>query len=100
MNAAHVALGALVDSLPVIYALAALSVLCVAHKPSRRVVYATVRFTRAHAPKWLAPILAVCLAIPGPIDELAVLVIGLVIILRTSRHRHIYARYVRVAWRS
>jgi hypothetical protein len=96
----HTVTSALLDTLPLIYALAALSAVCVSVRPLRRVAYATLRFTRAHCPRWLAPVLAVCLAIPGPIDELAAVAIGLAIILRTSRNRTIYRRYVATAWHS
>jgi hypothetical protein len=100
VNAAHAVTSALVDSLPLVYALAALSAVCVAYSPFRRVAYATVRFVRAHCPKWLAPVVAICLAIPGPIDECLAVALGLAIILRSSRNRRIYRRYVCVAWRS
>jgi hypothetical protein len=92
------AIQALLGMLPVLYGVAALALVCVAVRRVRRVVVATLRFTRAHCPRWLAPLLAVCLAIPGPIDEAVVLVIGLAVILRTSRNRATYARYMRVAW--
>lgn len=88
----------LTDMLPVVYALAAIALVSVAVRRVRRVAVATLRFTRAHAPKWLLPIIGICLAIPGPIDEMVVIAIGLVVILRTHRNRATYARYMRVAW--
>ena len=40
-----------------------------------RTVHAVIRITRKHVPAWLGAALVVALAIPGPIDELAVLVV-------------------------
>ena len=97
-HALTLAVQSLLDMLPVLYGLTALAIVCVAVRRVRRVVVATLRFTRAHCPRWLAPLLAVCLAIPGPIDEAVVLIIGLAVILRTSRNRTTYRRYLRIAW--
>lgn len=57
--------------------------------------YATYRFTRAHVPAWVLPVLGVCLLIPGPFDELLVILLAAGIIIKSKRNRHIYARYVR-----
>ena len=64
-----------------------------------RVARALWRFARAHVPKWLLPILAVCLAIPGPLDELAVLAVVLVPVLKSRDNRREFAASVREAWR-
>lgn len=40
-----------------------------------RVLQAVFGVTRRHAPRWIVALLAVALAIPGPVDELIVLVI-------------------------
>lgn len=66
---------------------------------ARRTAVAVWRFARL--PKWLAVTFAACLAIPGPLDEMAVvLVVGVVIAwqLRTRRSRARFGRYMRVAW--
>ena len=66
----------------------------------RRVAVALWRFSKL--PKWLAALFALCLAIPGPLDEMALaLVLGLVITwqLRTRRNRVRFGRYMRTAWR-
>ena len=65
----------------------------------RRLMVALWRF--AKLPKWLAAVFAACLAIPGPLDEMALtLVIGVVIAwqLRTPRNRVRFGRYMRTAW--
>jgi len=98
VNAVHAVTSDLASMLPVLYALAALATLTVAVKPFRRVAYAVYRFTRRHAPKWLAPVIAVCLIIPGQADEIAVIAIALVPILRHARNRATFRRYVRTAW--
>lgn len=66
---------------------------------ARRLAVALWRFARL--PRWLAVVLAAALAIPGPVDDVAVmLVIGFVIAwqLRTRRNRARFARYMRAAW--
>ena len=44
---------------------------------SWRVARAVWRFARAHSPRWLPPVLAACLFVPGPADEVIVLLIVL-----------------------
>ena len=65
----------------------------------RRVAVALWRFARL--PKWLAAVFGACLVIPGPLDEMAlVLVLGAVLAwqLRTRASRARFRRYMRVAW--
>ncbi len=64
-----------------------------------RVAGAVWRFAKAHMPKWLLPVLGVCLLIPGPLDELAVLAVVLVPVLRSGAARAELAASVREAWR-
>ena len=40
-----------------------------------RVLHALLTVTKRHIPKWLAGVLTVCLFIPGPLDELLVLLV-------------------------
>ena len=65
-----------------------------------RVAVALWRFARAHSPKWLLPVLAVCAFIPGPFDEAAVLVIVLWPVLRSQASRRELGESVRKAWRN
>ena len=95
---AHGVTSALSDLIPMGYALAGLAVLCVAYSRFRRVAYAVYRFTRAHCPRWVMPVMAVALIIPGQADEIAVIVIALVPILRHARNRATFRRYIRTAW--
>ena len=71
-----------------------------AARRSWRVLVALWRFARAHTPKWLLPVLAVCLAIPGPLDELAVLAVVLVPVLRSRQARQELGASVKAAWRN
>ena len=64
-----------------------------------RVTVALWRFARAHTPKWLLPVLAVCVFVPGPFDELAVLAVVLVPVLRSRAARTELAAAVRAAWK-
>ena len=63
-----------------------------------RVTVAVWRFARSHSPKWLLPVLAVCLTIPGPLDELIALAIVLVPVLRSREARHELGTAVSEAW--
>jgi hypothetical protein len=63
-----------------------------------RVLAALWRFAKAHMPRWLLPVLAVCLFIPGPVDEFAVLAVVLVPVLRSRAARGELATAVRTAW--
>ena len=64
-----------------------------------RVTRALWTFAKRHVPKWLLPILAVCLAIPGPLDELIVLGLVLIPVLRSRDTRRDLAASVTEAWR-
>jgi len=64
-----------------------------------RVTGAVWRFARAVCPKWLLPVLVACAFIPGPLDELAVLAVVLVPVLRSRHKRAQLASDVSAAWR-
>ena len=64
-----------------------------------RVTVALWRFARSHAPKWLLPVLVACAFVPGPVDELAVLAVVLVPVLRSREARQELGRSVAAAWR-
>ena len=66
---------------------------------SWRVAMAVWRFAKAHCPKWLLPVLAACLLIPGPLDEVTVLVVVLVPVLRSREARSELGAAVSEAWR-
>ena len=63
-----------------------------------RVIAAVWRFARSHSPKWLLPVLAACVFVPGPFDELAVLAVVLVPVLRSREARHELGTAVSEAW--
>lgn len=64
-----------------------------------RVAVAVTRFAVRHSPKWLVPVLAVCLAIPGPLDELVVLGFVLAPVLRSRENRRELVSSVAAAWK-
>ena len=66
---------------------------------SWRVTKAVWAFAKGHVPKWLLPVLGVCLLIPGPLDELLVLAVIAVPVLRSREARSELAASVRGAWR-
>ena len=59
---------------------------------------AVARFAVRHSPRWLLPVLAVCASIPGPVDELFVLAVVMVPVLRSRENRAELAGSVRKAW--
>ena len=63
-----------------------------------RVALVLWRFAKSVTPKWLLPVLAACLAIPGPVDELLVIALVLVPVLRKREARAELGRQVRAAW--
>ena len=65
---------------------------------SWRVMLAVWRFAKARVPRWLLPVFAVALLIPGPLDEIAVLMVVLVPVLRSRVARRELADSVRGAW--
>jgi len=64
-----------------------------------RTARALWRFAKGHTPKWLLPVLGVCLFIPGPFDELAVLALVLWPVLRSRAGRAELAGMIRDAWK-
>lgn len=62
------------------------------------VLHAVFAVTRRHAPKWLVIALGVALAIPGPVDELIVLVMIAVLVAVKPVMRADMAAAVRAAW--
>jgi len=65
-----------------------------------RTVLAVWRYAKRHTPRWMIPVLAACLFIPGPIDELAVLAVVLVPVLKSREARHELGTAVSKAWNS
>ena len=63
-----------------------------------RVTRAVWAFTKRHVPRWMLPVLAACLFIPGPFDELAVLAVVAWPVLRSPEARAELAASVRGAW--
>jgi hypothetical protein len=63
-----------------------------------RLAAAIWRFARSHSPKWLVPVLAVCVFIPGPFDELAVIAVVLVPVIRSREARRELSTAVSNAW--
>ena len=63
-----------------------------------RVAAALWRYAKAHCPKWLLPVLGVCLLIPGPLDEMLVLAVVMFPVLRSRQARRELTTAVRQAW--
>lgn len=71
--------------------------LAMIHGRSRRVVAALSRYAKLHFPKWALLIAGLCLAIPGPLDEMLVIPLLALFTLRTTRNRRILKSYLFVA---
>lgn len=56
--------------------------------------------TKRHVPKWVAGVLTVCLFIPGPLDELLVLLVIAVLVAFKPVMRADLASATRAAWRA
>jgi hypothetical protein len=95
---AHFILPALADMAMPIGAIAFVLLATMAYGPTRRVTVAVTRYTKRHAPKWLLPLLTVCAFIPGPLDEMLLIVAVLATILRTRHQRRVFTRTVSYAW--
>ena len=63
-----------------------------------RVARAVWKFARSHSPRWLIPVLAACLAFPGPLDELILLAIVLIPVLRSREARRELGNAISGAW--
>ena len=72
--------------------------------PPRRVAVALAKFAKAHAPKWLALILAPLFALaaitPGQADDLVIIAVALAPGLRTRENRAELWAAVKAAWRN
>lgn len=64
-----------------------------------RAGHATITVTRRHVPKWVGALLTVALLIPGPIDELLVLLLIAGIAAFKPAMRADFARTVPQAWK-
>lgn len=64
-----------------------------------RLLTATWRFALAHVPKWLLGALAVCALVPGPFDEILILLVLTALVVSSCRRRNLFSRYMRTAWR-
>jgi hypothetical protein len=65
---------------------------------TRRVIITSARFTKRHSPRWAGALFVVAGIIPGQADEIALVAILLIPILRNRLQRQTFARLVRYAW--
>jgi hypothetical protein len=65
-----------------------------------RVLHSIITVTKRHVPRWLAGVLTVCLFIPGPLDELLVLlVIGVMVKFKPAMRAELVSS-ARQAWKA
>lgn len=80
---------------------ACLSVLFAAlmiNRRTRRVTMAVIKYTNRHSPSWAKPAMVAAAFIPGQADEIALVAILLIPILRNARNRRVLARSISYAW--
>jgi hypothetical protein len=95
----HLLISTALDTARMLVMLTVLATPPVLYRRTRHVLVTMARLTIRKSPRWLAPALAVCAFIPGPVDELLVLVLATVPILRSARNRALFARTARYAWK-
>lgn len=70
-----------------------------AYPRTRRASVALLRFTKRYSPRWALPMLTAAAFFPGQADEIVVVAIVLIPILRSAHKRTVFARYLQYAWR-
>lgn len=92
------ALASLRDMIAPVIALSGLFAGLMAHPRTRRVTMALVKFTHRHSPRWAKPAMVACALFPGQADELVLVAILLIPILRNSFNRRVLARIISTQW--
>lgn len=95
----HFALAGLYDMMPTLSYLLLASIVIASIPQTRRSSGAIWRYTLDNAPRWLMPTMTVCAFIPGPVDEVIVLVVVLVWLLGNARRRTELSARVASAWK-
>lgn len=65
-----------------------------------RTAHAILTVTRRHVPAWIGGLLTVCLLIPGPVDELLVLLLIAVIAAFKPQMRADFAQTIPTTWKA
>jgi hypothetical protein len=73
--------------------------LAMAYPRTRRSAIALLRFTKRYSPRWAIPVLTAAAFFPGQADEIVVVAIVLIPILRSAHKRTVFARYLQYAWK-
>jgi len=67
-------------------------------RKTARAIGALARFTKRSLPRRMLPAFAVCLLVPGPVDEIVLLAVVLAVVLRSAEKRRELRRVLREAW--
>lgn len=65
---------------------------------TRHVTLAVIKFTNRHSPQWAKPAIVACALIPGQADEIALVAILLIPILRSQFQRRVLVRIIKSQW--
>lgn len=97
--AAFFMLASLKDMIAPVIALSGLLAGLMVHPRTRRVTMAVIKYTNRHAPKWAKPAMVACAFFPGQADEIALVAILLIPILRVEFNRRVLTRTIRYHWK-
>lgn len=92
-------LAGIYDMMPMLSYMFLASIVLTSIPQTRRSSGAIWRYTLDNAPRWLMPTMTVCAFIPGPVDEIIVLVVVMVWLLGNARRRAELSAQVAIAWR-
>lgn len=95
----HMLIGMALDMVKLLAALAVLGAALMAYPRTRRVLFAVVKFSKANMSPWMLAVAAASLAFPGALDDIVVLPVLFILMLRTKAKRVIFYGYVREAWK-
>ncbi len=91
-------LSAAIDTAKMVAILTALFGALMLTRRTRRATMAVIKFTNRHSPRWAKPAMVAAAFFPGQADELVLVAILLVPILRNHKQRALFARTIRYAW--
>lgn len=91
-------IGTLIDAAELLGILAVFAAILATYPRTRRCLVAIHRYGKRHMEPWQLAVVSVCLLIPGPLDELIVAPLLIVLTLRTERKRRVFRRYLTTAW--
>jgi hypothetical protein len=94
----HFLLSTLIETAKLAVMVTAFLAILMIHPRTRRVTVTTVKVTNRMAPSWAKPAMVAAAFFPGQADEIILVAILLIPILRNARNRRVFARSIQFAW--